>query len=81
MIIVFFLRKKLENEIIKRKREVEVCVIIRSHMKVGGGPRMEVAQFLNCHYDIHDFAVIQFYMFKVVHLVWTFWTFSTASKS
>ena len=42
---------------------------------------MAVAQFLNCHYDIHDFAVIQFYMFKVVHLVWTFWTFSTASRS
>ena len=78
---MFFLREKLRDEMVKRKREVEVCVLIRSHMKVSGEPGMAVAQFLNCHYDIHDFAVIQFYMFKVVHLVWTFWTFSTASKS
>ena len=78
---MFFLREKLRDEMVKRKREVEVCVLIRSHMKVNGEPGMAVAQFLNCHYDIHDFAVIQFYMFKVVHLVWTFWTFSTASRS
>ena len=54
---MFFLREKLGNEMIKRKREVEVCVLIRSNMKVGGEPRMTVAQFLNWNYEIHDFAI------------------------
>jgi len=29
----------------QRKREVEVCVLIRSNMKVGGGPKMSSSIF------------------------------------